>query len=924
MSISRLTRQRLYQDEALFNSLLPYVKWDEEQQVFLHSDASLWSIWQLHPLPATSISEGSAFQACQTLQELIDSLDPRISMQFSWITTFDVEGILHRSLVDYPRTGISGWMAQRWVRMIRRASKAEDLNRRVKRLRLIVAFRYDPAWNARGFFEEMKQTVSIFLKGFRQQSEGSNRQEEYKRYVEKFRGEIEGKVSRMGDIGLIPHRIDGQGLIDILYPLLNRRSTKGGKFKRGRANAVPVPSYDSDDILSNQISDTPAYHPEDGYLVKDGRVFHTVSMIKPPKQCLPMMTVPLQSMPLESILTVTLSKDTKEAQVKTLDRRDALLGLREFSYRGRVNQKVSHQIATIRQMRNELYSNRSQIVRVGMHHVQITETTDEARRAASEVSALFPALNGARGMSHMISDLGVLINALPGAYDPSTDGPGWTCVVQSSRAVRLFPIWGNWSGSKNYLMVLPSLWNRELVHFDLFDSNTAPNVLVSGVSGSGKSYLLCYLITMLNRGHFSRRPDGAKVERPAITFVFDKGMPNQPCGFERLAKLFGGRIYQATPSRAPAMNFLARLGGMDPDRTDEDFKDLFDVAVDIISDMASEGGTPVDRLVRNEIVESLSEAHYRYRKGSRDREFLLRDVVKVLKETPRPNETEENFRRRQEVAVIMREYYGDGTYARFFDRAGALELKERFIVFDLKGLSRNPDLQRVFLKVAMLWADEVMNTPTELDTRKLLVFDEAHDLVGKTASGVVEAAFRLYRKRKGIVIAASQSTEDFYVGEGGRAIVQNSSHKIFLRQDPQKFPTSAQFFNLNPQQVETILRLNTVKGVESQFFLLSDIGEAALVLPQEPAFYWVSTNNGDDNQLFSALLEEEGGNFARALGRAVELAPFGAEDMARRRRQYEQMVARMGGQVGAQPAPAPSKDGGQQRRPLRLKDGINA
>ena len=100
---------------------------------------------------------------------------------------------------------------------------------------------------------------------------------------------------------------------------------------------------------------------------------------------------------------------------------------------------------------------------------------------------------------------------------------------------------------------------------------------------------------------------------------------------------------------------------------------------------------------------------------------------------------------RQELAILMREYYGDGTYARFFDRAGRLELKERFIVFDLKGLSRNPDLQRVFLKVAMIWADEVMNTPSELDTRKLLVFDEdadgekkCHYLIMKGAYPVAE------------------------------------------------------------------------------------------------------------------------------------------------------------------------------------------
>ena len=911
MSISRFTRQRLYKDEKLFNSLLPYVKWDEQNQVFVHSDASLWSIWQFAPIPITSVSMPAAFQICQALQEMLDSMDERISAQFCWITTFDVDDILLHSLYDYPLPQVGGWLARRWVRMIRSASKSANVNRRIKRLRLIGCFRYDPPWAGRGLMEELKKHFSVLFRG-PQDGQISAREEEYRRFVERFRGEVEGKVSRLGDSGLFPSRIDGQELINILYPLLNRRSTKGGKFRRGRANAVAVPSYDEDDLLVNQISDTVAYHPEDGYLQKDGRVYHTVSMVKPPKQCLPLMTASLQSLPVESILSVTFSRDPKEKQLRRLDRLDSLLGLREYSARGRVNQKVVHQIGIIRQARDELYSNRSQLVRVGVHHVQITETLDQARRVASEVIAMFPQLNGARGMSHMISDIGVMVNALPGAYDPVTDGPGWTCMMQSSRAVRLFPLWGNWSGSKSYLICLPSLWNRELVHFDLYDSNTAPNVLICGVSGSGKSYLLCYLIATLNRGHFSHRPDGTKVPKTPITFLFDKGMPNQPCGFERLAKLFGGRVYQATPSRAPAMNFLARIGNMDPDRADEDFKDLLDVAVDVVCDMASDRGKPIDRLARNEIIESMMEAHYRYRHGPRDREFLLRDVVKVIKEPPRPNETEDNFRRRQEIGILMREYFGDGTYARFFDRAGSLELKERFIVFDLKGLSRSPDLQRVFLKVAMLWADEVMNDPKELDTRKILVFDEAHDLIGKTASGVIEAAFRLYRKRKGIVIAASQSGEDFFVGEGGRAIVQNSSHKIFLRQDPNKFPITAQNMNLSNQQAETILRLNTIRGVESQFMLVSDIGEAALVLPQEPAFYWVSTNNGDDNQLFAALLEEANGDFLQALARAVVLAPQGAEDMVRRRKEYEAAMAAM------------EKANPEAGRQLNLKDRVPA
>jgi hypothetical protein len=324
------------------------------------------------------------------------------------------------------------------------------------------------------------------------------------------------------------------------------------------------------------------------------------------------------------------------------------------------------------------------------------------------------------------------------------------------------------------------------------------------------------------------------------------------------------------------MNFLARLGETSCDPGNEDYKDLLDLCADIICDMATDAHRSPDRLERASVIEALTEAHAVYRSGPKRRELLLSDVAAVLRGPKRVDENQESAQRRQRLAVLISDYYGSGTYAQFFDRPGGMKLKERFIVFDLKALSRNPDLQRVFLKVAMLWADTVMNTPDELDTRKVLVFDEAHDLIGKTASNTIETAFRLYRKRKGIVIAASQSGEDFYVGAGGQAIVQNSAHKIFLKQDPSKFHYTAQAFNLTQQQSDVVLRLRTVKGIESQFYLLSDLGEGAFVLPLEPSYYWVSTNNGDDNQLFNDMLTQTGGDFAAALQRVVEIAPGGA------------------------------------------------
>jgi hypothetical protein len=875
MSIDRITRQRLYKDEELFNELLPYAKYDAEQGVFLHGDASLWSIWELQPQILTSTSDSSAFQTSQAIQEMLDSLDPTFSLQCNWIVTFDIEDILSRCLGQYPLSGTAGWMAKRWVKSIRQSSKSALLHRRPRKMRLLVSFRYAPPWCKGNFLQEFKRALNLLVFG-KVGISAAQRKAEYLAYVAKFRGEIEGKVARLGDLGFRPARIDGQGIIDILYPILNRRSVKSGKFRRSKTSSVPVPTYDSSDLLANQISETPAQHPKDGIIAKDGRIFRTISMVKSPKHCFPIMIAPLQSTPHEQILSVTYSKDSVSTQLKRLDKLDSTLGFRQMTGLGRLNQKVQHQIRSIRTARENLYNNSSQIVRVGVHQTLICQTEDEALRASAESLAAFPQLHGARGMVHEIADLGVCVNSLPGCYDPSLDGAGWTVMMQSSRAVRLFPFWGNWKGSQGAQFILPSLWNRELVGFDLFDSNVAPNVLVSGVSGAGKSYLLCYMLITLNRGHYATLPNGLRVERQPITFVFDKGMPNQPCGFDKIAKLFGGRVYEASPSRAPAMNFLARLGTMGHDHTSEDFKDLVDICSDIIADMATEKNKNVTRLQSADIISSLLEAHRIYRAAPRKREFVLSDVVAVLRAPKRVDEDPSAAQRRIEIATLMSDYYGEGIYARFFDRPGALRLTERFIVFDLKGLSRNPDLQRVFLKIAMLWADEVMNDPNELDTRKVLVFDEAHDLIGKTATGVIESAFRLYRKRKGIVIAASQSGEDFYAGAGGQAIVQNSAHKIFLRQDPSKFHITARAFALNEQQADVIMRLKTVKGVESQFYLISDIGEAALVLPNEPAFYWVSTNNGDDNQLLNRLTEEHGGDFWRAVEHATILAPQGA------------------------------------------------
>jgi hypothetical protein len=103
------------------------------------------------------------------------------------------------------------------------------------------------------------------------------RHAEYMGHANKFKGVIDGTAAKLADLGFYPRRMNGQDLINTLYPILNRRSIKPGKHRRGRTTAIPVPEYDPEDLLANQISETGVEHPRDGIIKKDGRVFRSVS-----------------------------------------------------------------------------------------------------------------------------------------------------------------------------------------------------------------------------------------------------------------------------------------------------------------------------------------------------------------------------------------------------------------------------------------------------------------------------------------------------------------------------------------------------------------------------------------------------------------------------------------------------------------------
>ena len=50
------------------------------------------------------------------------------------------------------------------------------------------------------------------------------RHAEYLTYANRFKGIMDGTAAKLADLGFYPRKVDGQKMINLLYPLLNRRS----------------------------------------------------------------------------------------------------------------------------------------------------------------------------------------------------------------------------------------------------------------------------------------------------------------------------------------------------------------------------------------------------------------------------------------------------------------------------------------------------------------------------------------------------------------------------------------------------------------------------------------------------------------------------------------------------------------------------
>jgi conjugal transfer ATP-binding protein TraC len=442
----------------------------------------------------------------------------------------------------------------------------------------------------------------------------------------------------------------------------------------------------------------------------------------------------------------------------------------------------------------------------------------------------------------------LFLQTLPLGFDP--DWPKETYLrrarrLPGSNLAQLLPLYGGFRGTPT-ASVLYLNRRGEAVGFDPFDSATNPHMVITGTSGSGKSFTVAHLANQV-------LPLGASM------VILDR-LPS----YQELCLAWEGQ-YLAMDFNHPIC-FNPFYGPLDQSHR------AFLVAS--LAEMASGG---VERLSR-EALGVLADAVGAFATTwdpARGEPHLTPFVEEVL----RPGSfSQDDSRARtlgRELARKLSLFYGRGPYAGFVDGPNTLTLDRALTVVELSQLEHAPDLQGCVLFALMHLLTQFFAAPDRLQQAKYFIADETWALLRHAATaGVMEAIARTYRKLRTSAIFLSQRPSDFET-PAGAVLKGNAAVKLFLTQDADEMAMVQQVFRLSDTEGALLGQVHKHAGWSSAYLYVT--GQAGGLVRLVPDAYtrWLVSQETHERALREQALAEAGGDLRAAVTRLAQRYPQG-------------------------------------------------
>jgi len=161
-----------------------------------------------------------------------------------------------------------------------------------------------------------------------------------------------------------------------------------------------------------------------------------------------------------------------------------------------------------------------------------------------------------------------------------------------------------------------------------------------------------------------------------------------------------------------------------------------------------------------------------------------------------------------QLAQMLRKYT-TGTFAGIFSNQSNIALDNKMVVFNIRDLEEELRPVAMYIVLSYIW-----NKVRSEQTKRMLIVDEAWQLLQfeDSAKFMFSLAKRARKYYLGLT-TISQDVEDMLQSKMGRAIVNNSSLQILLKQSPAAVDTVAATFHLTSEERKRLTQFPVGQGL---------------------------------------------------------------------------------------------------------------
>src|SRR5271168_3536120 len=360
---------------------------------------------------------------------------------------------------------------------------------------------------------------------------------------------------------------------------------------------------------------------------------------------------------------------------------------------------------------------------------------------------------------------------------------------------------------QEYLAVLET--NHHTPYFLNLHYRDVAHTMILGRTGAGKSFLLNFLITNLQKYN-------------PHTFIFDLGG-----SFENLTQLFGGSYVRVG---LESSDFRINPFSLPPTKENLDFLALF---VKVL--MQGSGTLELSPTTERDLYQQIENLY------SVDPQLR---TLGVLANTLG-----------HRIADRLAKWTRGGQFGFLFDNSEDTISFSRFQCFDFQKMSQYPEILEPLLFYILHRANSVISDREISTVFKAFFIDEAWVfLKNPSIQRYIVEALKTWRKANAAMILSTQSLDELRRSEVLDVIIESCPTKIFLANPDMDRELYRRQFHLNENEVDLISTL-----VPKQQFLIKTPELAKVAnLTVDRKSYWIYTNDPFDNRKRKEAFETYG------------------------------------------------------------------